>query len=101
MGGHGALISALKNPGKFRSVSAFAPLCNPSQSSAVQKIFKNYFGDDTKMIEAYDATCLISDYSGPELNILIHQVMLNNLFKVPKYHRILEVLRFFFFFPGN
>lgn len=74
MGGHGALISALKNPGKYRSVSAFCPVSNPSQSPAIQNILKCYFGDDTKTMENWDATCLVSDYKGPELNILIHQV---------------------------
>jgi len=77
MGGHGALISALKNPGKFRSVSAFAPVTNPSQSTAIQNIFKYYFGDDMKTIEEWDATCLVANYKGPELNLLIHQVKIN------------------------
>lgn len=74
MGGHGALISALKNPGKYRSVSAFAPVCNPSQTPDIQKLLKNYFGDDTETMKQWDATCLVTDYKGPELNILIHQV---------------------------
>jgi len=82
MGGHGALISALKNPGKYRSVSAFAPVCNPSQSPDERYILKCYFGDDSKTMEEWDATCLITNYKGPELNILIHQVKLyNNMFK--------------------
>lgn len=76
MGGHGALISALRNPGKYRSVSALSPVCNPSQSIAMQKVLQCYFGDDTKTMEKWDATCLVSDYKGPELNILIHQVMI-------------------------
>lgn len=95
MGGHGALISALKNPGKFRSVSAFAPVSNPSQSTAMQSVFKCYFGDDLKMIEKYDATCLISEYKGPELNILIHQVKINNMFRAITYINV-----FLFFFIG-
>ncbi|XP_060840791.1 S-formylglutathione hydrolase-like [Rhopalosiphum padi] len=73
MGGHGALISALKNPGKYRSVSAFAPVCNPSKSPGIQFILKCYFGDDIKTMEEWDATCLVTNYKGPELNILIHQ----------------------------
>ncbi|XP_026810145.1 S-formylglutathione hydrolase-like isoform X2 [Rhopalosiphum maidis] len=73
MGGHGALISALKNPGKYRSVSAFAPVCNPSQSPDERYILKCYFGDDSKTMEEWDATCLITNYKGPALNILIHQ----------------------------
>lgn len=82
MGGHGALISAMKNPGKFRSVSALAPVTNPSQSTALQSVFKCFFGDDIKMVEEYDATCLISQYKGPDLNILIHQVKINNIFSI-------------------
>lgn len=46
MGGHGALIMALKNPGSFRSVSAFAPIVNPSAVPWGQKAFKGYLGDD-------------------------------------------------------
>ncbi|XP_050419963.1 S-formylglutathione hydrolase-like [Adelges cooleyi] len=73
MGGHGALISALKNPGKYCSVSAFAPVSNPSQVKAINDLLKCYFGDDQEILKQWDATCLVSIYEGPELNILIHQ----------------------------
>ncbi|XP_050540340.1 uncharacterized protein LOC126904979 [Daktulosphaira vitifoliae] len=73
MGGHGALISALKNPGKFQSVSAFAPVCNPAGTSSIIEIYNHYFGKDTEAMELWDATCLISNYKGPNLNLLIHQ----------------------------
>ena len=46
MGGHGALICALKNPGKYKSVSAFAPISNPMQCPWGQKAFKGYLGDN-------------------------------------------------------
>jgi S-formylglutathione hydrolase len=59
MGGHGALICALKNPGAFRSVSAFAPVCNPVQCSWGEGCFSAYLGDDRRDWEAWDATCLI------------------------------------------
>ena len=59
MGGHGALICALKNPGAFRSVSAFAPICNPVQSAWGEACFSAYLGDNRKDREAYDATCLV------------------------------------------
>jgi S-formylglutathione hydrolase len=59
MGGHGALICALKNPGSYRSVSAFAPICNPVQCSWGQTCFGAYLGDDAASWEAWDATCLI------------------------------------------
>lgn len=78
MGGHGALISALKNPGKFRSVSALAPVCNVSQSPNLRNILKCYFGDDNKILEEWDPTYLVANYKGPELNLLIHQVNIND-----------------------
>lgn len=59
MGGHGALICALKNPGRYRSVSAFAPICNPVQSPWGEGCFSAYLGDDRRHWEAWDATCLI------------------------------------------
>ncbi|WP_286221468.1 S-formylglutathione hydrolase [Marinobacter apostichopi] len=59
MGGHGALIAALKNPGRYASVSAFAPIANPSECPWGQKAFTGYLGDDTKAWEQWDATLLI------------------------------------------
>jgi S-formylglutathione hydrolase len=59
MGGHGALVCALKNPGLYASVSAFAPICNPVISPWGQGCFGAYLGDDRKFWEAWDATCLI------------------------------------------
>jgi S-formylglutathione hydrolase len=46
MGGHGALISFLKNPNKYKSVSAFAPICNPVNCDWGKLAFKGYFGDN-------------------------------------------------------
>ncbi len=59
MGGHGALICALKNPASYRSVSAFAPICNPVACGWGQTCFGAYLGDDRETWNAYDATCLI------------------------------------------
>ncbi len=59
MGGHGALVCALKNPGLYASVSAFAPICNPVISPWGQGCFSAYLGDDKKSWEAWDATCLV------------------------------------------
>ncbi|MFO6465279.1 S-formylglutathione hydrolase [Jannaschia sp. KMU-145] len=56
MGGHGALTLALKNPKRFRSVSAFAPICNPSASDWGAPQLTGYTGDP----EAHDATILLS-----------------------------------------
>ncbi len=44
MGGHGALVCALKNPGLYASVSAFAPICHPSECPWGQKAFTGYLG---------------------------------------------------------
>ncbi len=59
MGGHGALICALKNPDAYRSVSAFSPICNPVQCGWGEGCFSAYLGDKHEDWEAYDATCLI------------------------------------------
>jgi S-formylglutathione hydrolase len=60
MGGHGALICALKNPGRYASVSAFAPICNPIISPWGRACFSAYLGDDQKTWEAWDATALVN-----------------------------------------
>jgi S-formylglutathione hydrolase len=75
MGGHGALTIFLKNPGKYKSVSAFAPICHPSDSKCQwgQKAFKGYLGDDQSTWKEYDATVLLKSYKGPEIEILIDQ----------------------------
>jgi S-formylglutathione hydrolase len=65
MGGHGALICALKNPGAYRSASAFAPICHPAQCSWGEGCFSAYLGDDRKSWEAYDATCLVEAGAKP------------------------------------
>ena len=72
MGGHGALICYLKNPGKYDSVSAFAPICHPSDCAWGQKAFSNYLGEDRNTWEAYDASRLIGDAENP-LHLLIDQ----------------------------
>ncbi|OVZ57417.1 S-formylglutathione hydrolase, partial [Pigmentiphaga sp. NML080357] len=59
MGGHGALVLALRNPGKFRSVSAFAPIAHPSDCPWGHKAFGNYLGPDRQAWKQYDATELM------------------------------------------
>ncbi|WXU00478.1 MAG: S-formylglutathione hydrolase FrmB [Catillopecten margaritatus gill symbiont] len=72
MGGHGALIIALKNPDSYQSVSAFSPICNPINCGWGKGCFGAYLGDDEKTWEAYDATCLVE--SGAKVtDILIDQ----------------------------
>jgi len=60
MGGHGALILYLRNPGFYRSCSAFAPISNPSQCPWGVKAFTGYLGSDRETWEAYDATELVA-----------------------------------------
>jgi len=73
MGGHGALICYLKNPGLYKSVSAFAPICNPVECPWGQKAFSGYLGEDKNKWEEYDACCLVKSYQGPIADILIDQ----------------------------
>jgi S-formylglutathione hydrolase len=61
MGGHGALTIALMNPGRFRSVSAFAPIVAPSQVPWGEKALGRYLGADRAPWRAYDAVALIED----------------------------------------
>ena len=61
MGGHGALVCHLKNPGKYASVSAFAPICNPTKCPWGVKAFTGYLGS-VDAGKKYDATELIGTY---------------------------------------
>jgi S-formylglutathione hydrolase len=61
MGGHGALTLALRNPGRFAAVSAFAPIASPINAPWGQKAFARYLGDDKATWRAYDACALIED----------------------------------------
>lgn len=61
MGGHGALTIALRNPGRFGSVSAFAPIVSPSRCAWGEKALSGYLGADRATWRAYDACALIED----------------------------------------
>ncbi len=69
MGGHGALTIAMSFPGRFRSVSAFAPICNPTASDWGRKQFTAYLGTDEVTWAAHDATLLMKKrgFDGPML----------------------------------
>ena len=71
MGGHGALTIFLKNSGVYKSVSAFAPICNPMNVQWGQKAFSGYLGDDKSTWKEYDATELVKQYKGPNVSVLI------------------------------
>ncbi|MGO4222266.1 S-formylglutathione hydrolase [Lysobacter sp. TAF61] len=60
MGGHGAIVTALRNPGRYRSVSAFSPIVAPSQVPWGQKAFSAYLGDDREAWKAWDASELVA-----------------------------------------
>ncbi|HLS42165.1 MAG TPA: S-formylglutathione hydrolase [Paenalcaligenes sp.] len=60
MGGHGALVLAQRYPGKFKSVSAFAPISSPTKCPWGEKAFGGYLGADKSTWEAYDASLLMS-----------------------------------------
>src|SRR5690606_28107675 len=59
MGGHGALTIALRNPGRYRSVSAFAPIVAPARVPWGEKALSAYLGDDREAWKAWDATELL------------------------------------------
>ncbi|WP_425466559.1 S-formylglutathione hydrolase [Paracoccus subflavus] len=72
MGGHGALTIAMTHPDRFRSVSAFAPIANPTESDWGQKQLGAYLGDDRAAWRAHDATILMTERGYPD-EILIDQ----------------------------
>lgn len=75
MGGHGSLVCFLKNPGMYKSCSAFSPICNPMNCEWGKKAFTGYLGANKSDWEKYDATMLMLNNSPPEdkPEILIEQ----------------------------
>lgn len=61
MGGHGALTLALRNPGRYRAISAFAPIVAPSQTPWGEKALGGYLGPDRAVWRGHDAVALIED----------------------------------------
>ncbi|KAK7428520.1 hypothetical protein QQZ08_004958 [Neonectria magnoliae] len=80
MGGHGALTLHLKNPGMYKSVSAFAPISNPINCPWGEKAFSGYLGDDREQWKKHDATELVKSWKGP-LNALIDVGTADNFYK--------------------
>lgn len=64
MGGHGALVLALRNPDRFKSVSAFSPICNPVNAPWGQNAFNAYLGDTPSDWAQYDASLLMRKATG-------------------------------------
>lgn len=73
MGGHGALTIALKNPGRYRSVSAFSPIVAPSQVPWGEKAFRAYLGDDRSQWAQHDAVALVQTALTERLPLLVDQ----------------------------
>jgi S-formylglutathione hydrolase len=61
MGGHGALTIALKNPGAYTSVSAFSPICAPTESPWGQKAFARFLGSNQSLWQQYDTCALVME----------------------------------------
>ncbi|CAG0887745.1 unnamed protein product [Cyprideis torosa] len=80
MGGHGAIVCALKNPGHYVSVSAFSPITHPTKCPWGEKAFKGYLGS-VDAGASYDATNLAYTYKGPKLDILVDQGTEDNFLK--------------------
>jgi S-(hydroxymethyl)glutathione dehydrogenase/alcohol dehydrogenase len=81
MGGHGALTIALKNPGAYKSVSAFAPITNPTQCPWGKKALPLYLGADQATWKEYDTVELVKKYEGPPLRLLVDQGTADNFLK--------------------
>lgn len=82
MGGHGALTLFLKNPGKYKSCSAFAPIANPINCPWGQKAFKGYFGEENEAKwKEHDATELLKKWKGQNLELLVDVGTGDNFYK--------------------
>ncbi len=79
MGGHGALTIALKNPERFSSISAFAPICSPLNCPWGHKALGLYLGDDREQWSEYDS-CALLQTRGCHLPILVDQGEADNFF---------------------
>jgi S-formylglutathione hydrolase len=73
MGGHGALTLALRHPGRYRSLSAFAPIVAPGEVPWGEKAFSRYLGDERARWRAHDACALLADGARFDGEILVDQ----------------------------
>lgn len=91
MGGHGALTVGLRNPDRFRSISAFSPIVAPSQVPWGEKALGRYLGDDRASWREYDAVALI-EYGARHDHILIDQGTADNFLEEQlQTHRFTQV----------
>ena len=89
MGGHGALVCALRNPGQYRSLSAFAPIAAPMRCPWGRKAFKGYLGDDHEAWREYDASELVKRAAFPQ-TILIDQGLADKFLVDQLYPEVFE-----------
>ena len=80
MGGHGALICALHNPERYRSVTAFAPICHPTNCPWGQKAFRGYLSENREIWKAWDA-CELLRSRGTSHSLLVDQGDADNFLK--------------------
>ena len=94
MGGHGALTLALKHPALFKSVSAFAPICAPSQCPWGEKAFTGYLGADRTTWAAHDATALMAAQTKAPFpaGILIDQGLADKFLPTQLHPELLEAV---------
>ena len=92
MGGHGALTLALRHPGLFKSLSAFAPICAPRQCSWGQKAFTGYLGSDQNEWLQHDATALMAARKSAPYpdGILIDQGLADKFLEVQLHPHLFE-----------
>jgi S-formylglutathione hydrolase len=89
MGGHGALTIALRNPGRFKSVSAFAPIASPMNCPWGEKALSNYIGPDRTAWRDYDACALIENRARVP-DILVDQGMADSFLETQLKPQLLE-----------
>ena len=92
MGGHGALTLALRHPGRFRSLSALAPICAPSQCPWGRKAFDRYLGSDQAQWLAHDACALMRQRTAAPFpdGILIDQGLADKFLAEQLHPEVLE-----------
>jgi S-formylglutathione hydrolase len=92
MGGHGALTLALRHPTRFKSLSAFAPICAPTECPWGHKAFAGYLGEDRAAWAAHDASALMGQRSTPLLaqGILVDQGLADKFLEVQLHPHLFE-----------
>lgn len=102
MGGHGALIIGLSNMQQYTSISAFAPIVNPSECDWGQKAFSHYLGDDKALWSQYDACHLMTEQGKYlQLPLRVDQGMDDDFLMSQKLTMPLEVVATELSYPGE